>query len=205
MNAPEHLPPVATQRGLNGYFVDFHLLPELLQRTKALGGKEAMQWDWAVFLKQTDHNDRYQTLEVESPSVARTAVDAWRLAKLTGLLTQDGLTELGHRVVDRTADAEDALAVGVRGCMIGQGGIEIVPLLQQGAAILSDTEHVWARAVLPRTAPDRDGSHCVLGLCRCTTLPETLGRSDYHARCGNAPLRRATGQPGERCRKYRDS
>ena len=47
--------------------------------------------------------------------------------------------------MDRTADIEDALAVGVRDCMIGQDGIEIVPLLQRGASILARTNHVWAR------------------------------------------------------------
>ena len=117
----------------------------LLHRTHRLRGKDAIQRNWAEFLKQTDHDDRYQALEVQSPSVARTAVHAWRLATLTGLLAQDGLTELGHRVVDRAADVEDALAVGVRDCMIGQDGIEIVPLLQRGATILARTNHVWAR------------------------------------------------------------
>ena len=148
MNAPEHHPPVATRRGLNGYFVDFHLLPELLCRTRRMDGKDAILRDWATFLKQTDHNDRYQALEVESPSVARTAVDAWRLVNLTGLITTDGLTAHGHRVVDGTADVEDALALGVRECMIGQDGIEIVPLLQRGATILAKTNHVWARCCL---------------------------------------------------------
>ena len=99
----------------------------------------------AAFLKQTDHDDRYQALEVEFPSVARTAVGAWRLANLAGLLTPNGLIALGHRIVDGTADVEDALALGVRGCMIGQDGIEIVPLLQRGATILARTNHVWAR------------------------------------------------------------
>ena len=75
----------------------------------------------------------------------RTAVHARRLATLSGLLDQDGLTELGHCVVVRTADVEDSLAVGVRDCMIGQDGIEIVPLLQHGASILARTNHVWAR------------------------------------------------------------
>ena len=102
-----------------------------------MNGKDAIQGDWAPFLKQTDHDDHYQALEVQSPSVARTAVHARRLATLTGLLDQDGLTELGHRVVDRTADVEDALAVGVRDCMIGQDSIEIVPLLQRGATTLA--------------------------------------------------------------------
>ena len=101
--------------------------------------------DWATFLKQTAHNDRYQALEVESPSVARTVVDAWRLVNLTGLITTDGLTAHGRRVVDGTADIEDALALGVRECMIGQDGIEIIPLRQRGATILAKTNHVWAR------------------------------------------------------------
>ena len=60
MNTPEVLPPVATRRGLNGYFVDFHLLPELLHRTQRLRGKDAIQRNWAAFLKQTDHDDHYQ-------------------------------------------------------------------------------------------------------------------------------------------------
>ena len=145
MNAPEHHPPVATRRGLNGYFVDFQLLPDLLCRARRMDGKDAILRDWAIFLKQTDHNDRYQALEVESPSVARTAVDAWRLVNLTGLITTDGLTAHGHRVVDGTADVEDVLSLGVLECMIGQDGIEIVPLLQRGATILAKTNHVWAR------------------------------------------------------------
>ena len=145
MNAPDVLPPVDTRCGLNGYFVDFHLLPEMLSCSTGLDGKAAIQRNWADFLIHNDHDERYQALEVQSPSVARTAVHAWRLATLTGLLDQDGLTELGQRVVDRTADVEDALAVGVRDCMIGQDGIEIVPLLQRGASILARTNHVWAR------------------------------------------------------------
>ena len=64
---------------------------------------------------------------------------------LTGLINTDGLTAHGHRVVDGTADFEDVLALGVRECMLGQDGIEIVPLLQRGATILAKTNHVWAR------------------------------------------------------------
>ena len=116
-----------------------------MHRSQRLRGKDAIQRNWAEFLIHNDHDDRYQALEVQSPSVARTAIHAWRLATLTGLLDQGGLTELGQRVVDRTADVEDALAVGVRDCMIGQDGIEIVPLLQRGASILAKTNHVWAR------------------------------------------------------------
>ena len=145
MNEPEHLRPAASRCGLNGYFVDFHLLPELLCRTRCMNGKDAIQWDWALFLKQTDYDDHYQALEVEYPSVTRTAGGAWRLANMSGLLTPVGLTDLGQRVVDGTADVEDALALGVRECMIGQDGIEIVPLLQRGASILAKTNHVWAR------------------------------------------------------------
>ena len=55
MNTPEHLPSVATRRGLNGYFVDFHLLPELFRQR----GKDAIQRNWAEFLKHTDHDEHY--------------------------------------------------------------------------------------------------------------------------------------------------
>ena len=48
--------------------------------------------------------------------------------------------------MDRTADIEGTLAVGVRDCMIGQDGIEIVPLLQRGASIQAKINHVWARS-----------------------------------------------------------
>ena len=155
----------------------FYLLPELLHRTQRLRGKDAIQRNWADFLIHNDHDERYQALEVQAPSIARTTVHAWRLATLTGLLDQDGLTEPGQRVVDRTADIEDALALGVRDCMIGQDGIEIIPLLQRGASILAKTNHVWARCC-PGLLPGRDGSHRLLGLCRRTTLPETPGRTD---------------------------
>ena len=78
MNAPEVLPPVATRRGLNGYFVDFHLLPEMLSRSTELDCKASIQRNWADFLIHNDHDERYQALEVQSPSVARTAGHAWR-------------------------------------------------------------------------------------------------------------------------------
>ena len=99
---------------------------------------------------------------MEYPSVARTADGAWRLANLAGLLTPNGLTALGHRIVDRTADIEDALAVGVRDCMIGQDGIEIVPLLQRGASMLARTNHVWARGC-PGLLPVEMESHRSIG------------------------------------------
>ena len=147
----------------------------MLHRSHQLRGNEAIQRDWAAVLKQTDHDDHYQALEVQSPSVARTAVHAWRLATLTRLLDQDGLTELGQRVVDRTADVEDALAVGVRDCMIGQDDIEIVPLLQRGASILARTNHVWARCC-PGLLPVEMEAIVYWACARRTTLPETPGR-----------------------------
>ena len=116
------------------------------------------------------------------------SVDAWRLVNLTGLITTDGLTAHGHRVVDGTADVEDALAVGVRECMIGQDGIEIVPLLQRGATILAKTKPCLG-TVLPGLTADRDGSHRLLGLCRVEKMLGTPGRSDCYARCGDAPDR----------------
>ena len=47
--------------------------------------------------------------------------------------------------MDGTVDVEDVLVLGVREFMIGQDGIEIVPLMQRGATILAKTNHVWAR------------------------------------------------------------
>ena len=82
---------------------------------------------------------------MEFPTVARIAVGAWHLVNLTGHLTPDGLTTLRCRVVDGTVDFEDALELGARECMIGQDGIEIVPLLQRGTIILVKTNHVRAR------------------------------------------------------------
>ena len=115
-----------------------------------------------------------------SPSVARTAVDAWRLVNLTGLITTDGLTAHGHRVVDGTADVEDALALGVRECMIGQDGIEIVPLLQRGRDHTGQDKPCLG-TLLPRLTADRDGSHRLLGQRRVVKMLGTPGRSDCYA------------------------
>ena len=84
-----------------------------------------------MFLKQINHDNRYQALELLSPSDARTAVGAWYLANLAGLLSPNGLTALGHQIVDGTANVEDTLAHGIRDCILGQEGIEIVLLLQR--------------------------------------------------------------------------
>ena len=71
----------------------------MLSRSTGLDGKDAIQRKLGgVSENKTDHDEHYQALEVQSPSVARTAVPrlgGWQ--SWTGLLDQDGLTELGQR------------------------------------------------------------------------------------------------------------
>ena len=72
-----------------------------------------------------------------------TAHGAWRTWRGCSLRTASPLW--GIVLWTARQILEDALAVGVRDCMIGQDGIEIVPLLQRGASMLARTNHVWAR------------------------------------------------------------
>ena len=149
---------VALRRGPGGFFVDFDLLPALLRRADRLNGREEVQEDWSAYLTETGYNCDFLALTDDRPHVARAiASDAWRLASLTGLLTDGGLTEAGRRVADGQDDLAATLGEGIGKYLVGRGGTEIVPLLKAGAAALGETDHVWAR-LCPGLLPVEMGS-----------------------------------------------
>ena len=79
------------RRSLNGCFVDFHLLPDLLCKTQRLDGRQQTQDCWAQYLSQNGFDGTYQALD-EAADAEGIAEDAWRMANHLGLLTPDGLT-----------------------------------------------------------------------------------------------------------------
>ena len=142
----EQHPTIALRRGPSGFFVDFDLLPALLRRVGRLNGREEAQADWSEFLTETGYNNDFLDLGDDSPhGSSGIASDAWRLANLTGLLTDGGLTEAGRRVADGQDDLVTTLAEGIGKFLVGRVRTEIVPLLQSGAATLAETDHIWAR------------------------------------------------------------
>ena len=85
------------------------------------------------------------------------AQDAWDLGERLHLLWPEGRTVTGNRLArlarrawdDRTkADHRTVVrtvAAGVREHYVGADGLEVVPLLQDAARTLADTDHVWAK------------------------------------------------------------
>ena len=168
---------VALRRGPGGFFVDFDLLPALLRRADRLNGREEAQADWSTFLTETGYNSDFLDLGDDGPHAAsRIASDAWRLASLTGLLTDGGLTEAGRWIVNGQDDLTATLAEGIGKHLVGRGRTEIVPLLQAGAARLGETDHVWAR-LCPGLLPVEMGS-IVHWACvnerKCSNLMDSL-------------------------------
>ena len=139
-------PSVALRRGPSGFFVDFDLLPALLRKADKLSGREQVQACWAELLAETGYSSDFQRNDGDTPdAVAGLASDAWRFANLMGLLTDGGLTSAGRLVADGAVELSQALTQGIEKHLVGQGGIEILPLLQSGAATLAKTDDVWAR------------------------------------------------------------
>ena len=138
-------PSVAMRRSPNGAFVDFHLLPVLLRRAAACESRERTVAEWALLMGRLNCSTRFQEHDGAPADLDLLASDTWRLASLSGLLSESGRTEAGRRVADAEDDAAAALADGISKYLVGQGGAQIVPLLQMGAGELSGTDHVWAR------------------------------------------------------------
>ena len=101
--------------------------------------------------------------------------DAWHLVRQLQLVSENGLTPAGRRIVDlhgyplqvSESDApyyvdmsgmslsgqfeigqqtglHNILAQQLKTCYRGQDGLDIATLLQRGAGLLADTEHIWA-------------------------------------------------------------
>ena len=107
------LPPsVASRRGLSGLFVDFDLLPDLLQIAAAGdGSREGVTSDWSARLERggftdadIDHGDRPAGISV-ADSVA---ADAWRFAERMALIDSAGMTPEGSRLVSLTSSRDPA-------------------------------------------------------------------------------------------------
>ena len=135
---------VALRRSLNGCFVDFHLLPDLLRKAQRLDGRQQTQECWADYLSRSGFDGTYQTLD-EAADAKGIAEDAWRLANLVGLLTSDGLTGAGRKLLAGNDDLTEVLARGLRKHLVGQEGTAIVDLLVAGVATLAASSHPWAR------------------------------------------------------------
>ena len=115
---------------------------------------------WTDLMSLTDPNMDH-VVEADLPvGVAEElllAQDAWRLGERLHLLWTEGRTRTGdrlaqiarrpwqersmanHRAVVRT------VATGIREQYVTPDGLEVVPLLQEAAQTLAETDHVWAR------------------------------------------------------------
>ena len=151
-------PSVASRRGLSGLFVDFDLLPELLQIAAAGdGSREGVTSDWSARLERGGFTDADIDPEdgPERISVADSvAADAWRFAERMALLDSAGLTPEGRRLVSLAGSRDlptarhamvQVLAKGVTRQLRGQGGVEVLPFLHRGAGALTATDNLWAR------------------------------------------------------------
>ena len=87
------------------------------------------------------------------------AEDAWALASRLEWVSPSGVTEIGNRLAQIAArpsrqrtEADfrtlvQTVAASVAGHYVGKDGRQVVPLLQEAAATLAATEHVWAGIV----------------------------------------------------------
>ena len=146
LNSQPSVPAVAMRRSLNGIFVDFDLLPDLLRLMEGLDTRQQVENAWVSYLGEAGCNSDY--VENDHSGVAdltQIASGAWRLAETCGLMSSVGLTSTGLRVASGRNNVVEALAQGIRESLIGQGGTKIVPLLQRSAGELCATDHMWAK------------------------------------------------------------
>ena len=138
-------PSVAIRRSPNGFFVDFDLLPDLLRHTSARKSREYVVATWARLMGGMHCDGRFQEHDGPDADLRGLAADAWRLAELCDLVGASDCTDTGRRVAEGTDALVQALAEGTRRYLVGQEGVEIVPLLQVGSEQLAETNHPWAR------------------------------------------------------------
>ena len=145
--------PVADMGGLpDSVSAGFGLPPETVRESAVIDS-------WAEFLEDNGANMDHVEPEDQPSGVSKErwlAEDVWRLANRLGWVTSSGLGTAGQRLayiaerplMRRTrADLmtlRDTIARSVRASYMGPGGLEVVPLLQEGARLLADTGHIWA-------------------------------------------------------------
>ena len=127
-------------------------LPETLDEAAALES-------WTDYLDEFGANMDHAEPEDLPPDVVEeryVAEDAWRLANRLRWVTPTGLSAAGQRLayiaerplMRRTRSDNlnliDTVARSVREWYVGGDGLEVVPLLQEGARMLGETQHVWA-------------------------------------------------------------
>ena len=114
---------------------------------------------WVEFIADygpnVDHVEP-EDLPDEVPRHRYLANDAWRLADRLGWVTATGLSPAGRRVAriaDRPLERRtrsddmalmDAFSRSIRERYVGGDGLDVAPLLQEGARRLADTDHIWA-------------------------------------------------------------
>ena len=151
-------------------FADFDLLPDLLVRTSGsagsygagqsiLGNQAALLDRWESVLADADPNMDHaepEDLPVGLSAERFLAEDALGLTRRLGLVVGAELSVSAVNVLDigkqlpGDRDEEDyrrvrqTLADGVRDRYIGRDGLEIVPLVLEGARLLAETDHIWA-------------------------------------------------------------
>ena len=114
---------------------------------------------WAGFI--ADYGPNVDNVEPEDlpdevPRHRYLASDAWQLANRLGWAVPTGLSPVGRRVariaerpLERRTHSDDmtlmdAVSRSVRERYVGENGLDVVPLLQEGARRLADTDHIWA-------------------------------------------------------------
>ncbi len=155
------------QHWLARTFVEYQLLPDLLA-LPGTAGLNGPPRSWLSFLSERECNLEH-LLDEDMPAGEDIpdylAMDAWHLVRQLRLVSEHGLTTAGRYITDlqdvssviRDVDApynlglsgqhaglHDILAQQLRTCYRGQDGLDTTSLLQRGAGLLEDTDHVWA-------------------------------------------------------------
>ena len=148
------------QYGLVRAFTDFHLLPDLLACAVQVNCEpSATLRDWTHYLSVHVQNVRHMDPNDVPTGAARyrfLAQDVWHLANRLHLLTPNGIsaaaqplaaiatTPMAERTEGQNQTVTRILGKLITDHYLGEDGIPIVPLLQKGAQVLSETTHLWA-------------------------------------------------------------
>ena len=130
-------------------------MPELLLIAEETGSRERTERAWSAYLTQAGFEHRHvdpDQLPVGGSVADRVAADAWRFAQWLGWIGSGGVTRAGRRVCAEANTAMSvhdvlapSLAARVTDGLRGENGALVVPLLDQGAQLLAETENLWAR------------------------------------------------------------